>query len=77
MPVIELRRTKRTKPASRVLQNFASNVTSQYGEDGLIAEIFRRSLPCRTHDLDVGNSDSRLKRSGTVGEFQLATGLGE
>jgi hypothetical protein len=42
MPIVELRRTKRTKPESQILATFSSNVTSQYGEDGVIAEILRR-----------------------------------
>ena len=39
MPTIELRRVKRTKPESTYLRQFASSVTSQYGEDGIIAKI--------------------------------------
>jgi len=40
MPIIELRRKPRTKPESAYLRTFARNVTSQYGEDGIIAKIF-------------------------------------
>lgn len=39
MPVIEIRRNKRTKPQSTYLREFASDVTSQFGEDGIIAKI--------------------------------------
>ena len=39
MPTIELRRSKRTKPESTYLSKFAANVTSQDGEDGVIAKI--------------------------------------
>ncbi|RCW80164.1 hypothetical protein [Phyllobacterium bourgognense] len=39
MPVIEIRRNKRTNPKSTYLREFASDVTSQYGEDGIIAKI--------------------------------------
>jgi hypothetical protein len=39
MPTIELRRTKRTKPESTYLRQYAKNVTSQYGEDGIIDKI--------------------------------------
>jgi len=39
MPTIELRRAKRTKPESTYLRDFANNVTSQYGEDGIIDKI--------------------------------------
>ena len=37
---IELRRVNRTKPESTYIRGFASNVTSQFGEDGMIAKIF-------------------------------------
>jgi len=37
---IELRRVNRTKPESTYIRSFASNVTSQFGEDGMIAKIF-------------------------------------
>jgi len=41
MPVVELRRMKKTKPESTFLRrDFSRNVTSQYGEDGVIARIF-------------------------------------
>ena len=40
MAKVELRRIDRTKPESAVIRSFASNVTSQYGEDGMIAKIF-------------------------------------
>src|ERR1700720_4343365 len=40
MPRIELKRTKRTKPESTFISEFASDVTSQYGEDGMIAKVF-------------------------------------
>jgi len=41
MPVVELRRMKKTKPESNFLRrDFSRNVTSQYGEDGVIARIF-------------------------------------
>ena len=39
VPTLELRRAKRTKPESAYLKNFGLNVTSQYGEDGIIAKI--------------------------------------
>ena len=42
MPIIELRRTNRTKPESRILNAFSFNTTSQFGEDGIIREIFNR-----------------------------------
>ena len=40
VPLIELRRVRRTKPESTHLGTHARNVTSQYGEDGIIARIF-------------------------------------
>ena len=40
MAKVELRRVDRTKPESAFIRSFASNVTSQYGEDGMIAKIF-------------------------------------
>lgn len=40
MAKVELWRQKRTKPESTFLRNYAADVTSQYGEDGIIAEIF-------------------------------------
>lgn len=39
MPVIEIRRTNRTNPQSTYLKDYSSNVTSQFGEDGIIAKI--------------------------------------
>jgi len=40
MPILELQRTKRTKPESTYLRDrFSSSVTAQYGEDGIIAKI--------------------------------------
>ncbi|RYH62771.1 MAG: hypothetical protein EON54_09040 [Alcaligenaceae bacterium] len=39
MPKIELVRAKRTKPESTYISKFARNVTSQYGEDGVIEKI--------------------------------------
>lgn len=40
MPTIELRRIKRVKPESAYLRNeHASDVTSQFGEDGIICKI--------------------------------------
>lgn len=39
MPRIELRRTNRTKADSTYLSRHASSVTSQFGEDGIIAKI--------------------------------------
>jgi hypothetical protein len=40
MPIVELRRRRRTKPESTFLRDqFSSSVTSQYGEDGIIAKI--------------------------------------
>lgn len=41
MQVIEIRRRSRTKEQSTYLRNFARNVTSQYGEDGIIEKIFQ------------------------------------
>jgi hypothetical protein len=40
MPITELRRKIRVKPESAWLRDFAANVTSQSGEDGMIAKIF-------------------------------------
>lgn len=40
MPRVELRRKDRTNPESTYLRGHASTVTSQYGEDGIIAKIF-------------------------------------
>jgi hypothetical protein len=40
MPITELRRTMRVKAESAWLRDFAANVTSQSGEDGMIAKIF-------------------------------------
>jgi hypothetical protein len=40
MAMIELRRIDRTNSASTYLSRFAENVTSQYGEDGIIRRIF-------------------------------------
>lgn len=40
MPKIELRQTSRRNPASLVLEPYRRNVTSQYGEDGIIERIF-------------------------------------
>jgi hypothetical protein len=42
VPIVELRRTRRTKPESQILATFCANITSQYGEDGVIAEILNR-----------------------------------
>lgn len=39
--LIEMRRSDKTKPDSRVLSAFAENITSQFGEDGIIAKIFQ------------------------------------
>jgi hypothetical protein len=40
MPKIELRRVNRTKPESTYIRReYSRNVTSQYGEDGMIAKI--------------------------------------
>lgn len=39
MPVIEIRRTNRTNPQSTYLKDYSANVTSQFGEDGIIAKI--------------------------------------
>ncbi|WP_426442894.1 hypothetical protein [Bradyrhizobium genosp. P] len=41
-PTIELRRTDRTKPENKVLSSFASDITSQFGEDGILREVFSR-----------------------------------
>jgi len=40
MPRIEYRPPRRTKPASSYLRDYRRNVTSQEGEDGIIAKIF-------------------------------------
>jgi hypothetical protein len=41
MPKLELRRINRTKPESTYIRReFSRNVTSQFGEDGMIAKIF-------------------------------------
>jgi len=39
MPVVEIRRARRTKPESTYLRTHARDVTSQYGEDGIIEKI--------------------------------------
>jgi hypothetical protein len=48
MPVVEIRRNKRVKPASTYLRNYSRDVTSQYGEDGIISKIL--DLIGRKHD---------------------------
>ena len=40
MAKIELRRRERTKPESTYIRDFAHNVTSQFGEDGMVAKLF-------------------------------------
>jgi len=40
MPKLELRLKSRRNPASLVLDSYRRNVTSQHGEDGIIARIF-------------------------------------
>ncbi len=40
MPVLELRRKSRLDPRSLVLQPYRRNVTSQFGEDGMIEHLF-------------------------------------
>jgi hypothetical protein len=40
MPVVELRRSRRTNPQSTYLGAFAAYVTSQNGEDGIIKKVF-------------------------------------
>jgi hypothetical protein len=42
MPIVELRKTDRTKESARILQKSAFNETSQFGEDGILEEIFRQ-----------------------------------
>ena len=43
MPIVELRRIRRVKPESAYLRNqYARDVTSQFGEDGIINEILNR-----------------------------------
>jgi hypothetical protein len=50
LPTVELRRADRRKPESRRLNEAARDVTSQFGEDGILAAIFdaigRRSRWC-------------------------------
>jgi hypothetical protein len=41
MPIIELRRITRLKPESVYLCKFSENVTSQFGQDGVITKIFQ------------------------------------
>mgnify|MGYP001572617672 CR=1 FL=1 len=45
------------KPISQPLAGFASNITSQNGEDGLLAEIFRRLGEANRWCLEVGAWD--------------------
>jgi hypothetical protein len=64
VPLIELRRVRRTKPESTHLGTHARNVTSQYGEDGIIARIFEligaRSKWC----VEFGASDGPVSLAG-------------
>ena len=41
MPVLELRRKSRLDPGSLVLEPYRRNVTSQFGEDGMIERSSR------------------------------------
>lgn len=90
MPKIELRRKKRTKPESTFLNNSAYDVTSQYGEDGIIAKILEIIGPGPEWCVEFGAWDGKylsntwrlinqLKWSGVLveGDDGRAQRLGE
>lgn len=60
MPVIELRRIKRVKPDSAYLRSqHASNVTSQFGEDGIISKILELIKPINRWCVEFGAWDGK------------------
>ena len=59
VPLIELRRVRRTKPESTHLATHARNVTSQNGEDGIIARIFELIGARNKWCVEFGASDGQ------------------
>jgi len=59
VPLIELRRVRRTNPESTHLGTRARNVTSQYGEDGIIARIFELIGTRNKWCVEFGASDGQ------------------
>ena len=57
MAVCEIRAADRRKPESTYLGQFAANVTSFDGEDGIIARIFEIMPPLNRHCLEIGAHD--------------------
>jgi hypothetical protein len=57
---IEFRPRSRLVAKSAYLSQFASNVTSQDGEDGIIQKIFEIVPPANRHCLEIGAFDGKL-----------------
>src|SRR5258708_11071409 len=60
MPIIKLDRTDHTKLASRPFAQFADNDTSQFGEDGILAEVFKRIGTTNKWWVEFGAWDGKL-----------------
>jgi hypothetical protein len=60
MPILELHRTDRTKEGSKLLQKFAFDDTSQFGEDGILEELFKRIGTTSRWCVEFGAWDGKL-----------------
>jgi hypothetical protein len=59
MPIIAHRLKDRRKPASTYLSNFAENVTSQHGEDGIVRKILELIGPRNEWVAEIGAWDGK------------------
>jgi len=59
-PQVEFRPRSRINPRSTYLLEYASNITSQHGEDGIIAKIFEIVPPANLWCLEIGAFDGKL-----------------